>query len=135
MQLQQHQASEPVRLGDAFLEDKQWDMEAMVLSTISGQIEDEEEGEEEELLDSDEECDEGGEEGDEDGLSRGEAAFGGWALGSRVKSAGCRDLSCEGGVCGGAHIHILSGCFARRLFRRLQASHIGNCTGAKGAAL
>ena len=51
MQLQQHQASEPVRLGDAFLEDKQWDMEAMVLSTIAGQLEDEEEEEEEVLLD------------------------------------------------------------------------------------
>ena len=47
MQLQQHQAAGPVNISDSFLEEKQWDMEAMVLSTIAGKIEDEEEEEEE----------------------------------------------------------------------------------------
>ena len=48
MQLRQHQEAAPVNIGNAFLEDEQWDMEAMVLSTIAGQLEDEEEEEEEE---------------------------------------------------------------------------------------
>ena len=38
MQLEHHQAAGPVVISDAFLEEKQWDMEAMVLSTIVGQI-------------------------------------------------------------------------------------------------
>ena len=42
MQLEHHQAAGPVSISDAFLEEKQWDMEAMVLSTIAGQLEDEE---------------------------------------------------------------------------------------------
>ena len=62
MQLEEHQAAGPVDIGNAFLEDEQWDMEAMVLSTIAGQVEDEEEEEEEEILDQVEkecvECDE-----------------------------------------------------------------------------
>ena len=48
LQLEHHQAGGPVNITDAFLEEKQWDMEAMVLSTIAGQIEDEEEEEEKE---------------------------------------------------------------------------------------
>ena len=36
MQLEEHQAAGPVDIGNAFLEDEQWDMEAMVLSTIAG---------------------------------------------------------------------------------------------------
>ena len=97
MQLEHHQAAGPVNISDAFLEEKQWDMEAMVLSTIAGQIEDEEEEEEEqqqkldpvEKGDECDECDEG--------------AFEGWALEFRgYKSAGCRDLSGEGG-CAAAH--------------------------------
>ena len=99
LQLEHHQAAGPVNINDAFLEEKQWDMEAMVLYTIGGQIEDEEEEEEEEEGD---ECG-GCVEGDEDGPSGGEAAFGGWALGFRgYGSAGCRDSSCEGG-CAAAH--------------------------------
>ena len=43
MQLKQKQAAGPVDIGDPHLEDEQWDMEAMVLSTIAGQLEDEEE--------------------------------------------------------------------------------------------
>ena len=104
MQLEHHQAAGPVGISDAFLEEKQWDMEAMVLSTIAGQIEDEEEEEEkeEEPRDSVEEGDECGE-CDEDSPSKGKAAFGGWALGfSGYESAGCRDSSCEGG-CAAAH--------------------------------
>ena len=38
MQLEHHQAAGPVNISDAFLQEKQWDMEAMVLSTIAGQI-------------------------------------------------------------------------------------------------
>ena len=44
LQLEHHHAAGPVNITDAFLEEKAWDMEAMVLSTIAGQIEDEEEG-------------------------------------------------------------------------------------------
>ena len=56
LQLEQHQAAGPVDIGNAFLEDKQWDMEAMVISTIAGQLEDEEEEEDlPELLDGVEE--------------------------------------------------------------------------------
>ena len=69
-QLEHHQAAGPVNISDAFLEEKQWDMEAMVLSTIAGQIENEEEEEEEEegLPDPVEEGDECGgcDESDED---------------------------------------------------------------------
>ena len=90
----------PVDIGNAFLEDKQWDMEAMVISTIAGQLEDKEEEEDvPELLDGVEEgdCDAC----DEDGSSGGKDAFGGWALGFRG-AARCRDSSCEGG-CAVAH--------------------------------
>ena len=100
LQLEQHQAAGPVDIGNAFLEDKQWDMEAMVISTIAGQLEDEEEEEDvPELLDGVEEgdCDAC----DEDGSSGGKDAFGGWALGFRG-AARCRDSSCEGG-CAVAH--------------------------------
>ena len=45
MQLEQQQAAGPVNIGDPYVEDKQWDMEVMVLSTIAGQLEDEEEEE------------------------------------------------------------------------------------------
>ena len=38
-------------IGDPYLEDEQWDLEAMVLATIAGQLEDEEEEEEEEIRD------------------------------------------------------------------------------------
>ena len=58
IQLEERQAAGPVDLGDAYLEDEQWDMEAMVLSTIAGQLEDEEE--EEEVPDLVEMGDEGG---------------------------------------------------------------------------
>jgi hypothetical protein len=96
LKLEHHQAAGAVNISDAFLEEKQWDMEAMVLSTIAGQIEDEEEEEEEapylvEMGDERGGCDKGG-------PSRGETAFGGWALGFRgYESAGCPESSCEGG--------------------------------------
>ena len=97
LQLEHHQAAGPVEITDAFLEEEAWDMEAMVLSTIAGQIEDEEEEEEEEC--DGEDCG-GCDEFDEDGPSEGKAAFGGWALEFRgYESAGCRDASCEGGTC------------------------------------
>ena len=95
MQLQQHRAAGPVNISDSFLEEKQWDMEAMVLSTIAGKIEDEEEEEEEEVLDPVEEGDMCGgcDEGDEDG------PFGGWArrLVAHAGAAGCGESSCEDG--------------------------------------
>ena len=95
MQLEQQQAAGPVAIGDPYLEDEQWDMEAMVLSTIAGQLEDEEEEEEEEeeVLDPVENGDEVGEcdECDDDG------PFGGWALGFRGSSARCGESSCEDG--------------------------------------
>ena len=96
MQLKQHRAAGPVNISDSFLEEKQWDMEAMVLSTIAGKIEDEEEEEEEEeVLDPVEEGDMCGgcDEGDEDG------PFGGWArrLGAHAGAAGCGESSCEDG--------------------------------------
>ena len=43
LQLEERQAAGPVDIGDPYLEDEQWDMEAMVLATIAGQLEDEEE--------------------------------------------------------------------------------------------
>ena len=92
MQLEEIQAAGPVEIGDPYLEDKQWDMEAMVLSTIAGQLEDEEEEEEEEVLDpfgKGDECGGCGE-SDEDG------PFGGWALGFRGR-ARCGESSCEDG--------------------------------------
>ena len=73
MQLAEQQAAGPVNVYNPYLEDEQWDMEAMVLSTIAGQLEDEEE-EEEKVLDQAEEgvecggCDECDNEG----------AFGSW---------------------------------------------------------
>ena len=59
-------------IGDPYLDDEQWDMEAMVLATIAGQLEDEEEEEEEEEEIRVEcgECDE-------------KDPLGGWALGHR----------------------------------------------------
>ena len=92
MQLEQTQSAGLVDLGDAFLEDKQWDMEAMVLSTIAGELEDEEE--EEEVLDAFEKGDECGEcgEGDEVG------AFDGWALGHRFPAL-CDKSSCADALC------------------------------------
>ena len=51
MQLEAKQAAGPVDIADPYLEEEQWDMEAMVLSTIAGQLEDEEEEEEEAVLD------------------------------------------------------------------------------------
>ena len=70
-------------------------LEAMVLSTIAGKIEDEEEEEEEEVLDPVEEGDMCGgcDEGDEDG------PFGGWArrLGAHAGAARCGESSCEDG--------------------------------------
>ena len=104
MQLEEQQAAGPVDIGDPYLEDKQWDMEAMVLSTIAGQLEDEEEEEEEErlppLVEEGDECDDecgGCGDCDEDGApSGGKDAFGGWALGFRG-AAGCSESLCEGG--------------------------------------
>ena len=49
MQLEAKQAAGPVDIADPYLEEEQWDMEAMVLSTIAGQLEDEEEEEAEEV--------------------------------------------------------------------------------------
>ena len=46
MDLAVHQASGPVDIANPFLDDEQWDMEAMVLSTIVGQQEDEDDEEE-----------------------------------------------------------------------------------------
>ena len=40
IQLAMRQAAGPVDIGDPYLEDEQWDMEAMVLATIAGQLED-----------------------------------------------------------------------------------------------
>ena len=70
MQLQQQQAAGPLDISNPFLEDEQWDMEAMVLSTIAGQIEDEDEQEEEVPCGTYNGCDDVG-------------AFSGWALESR----------------------------------------------------
>ena len=50
LQLAERQAAGPVDIRDTYLEDEQWDMEAMVLATIAGQLEDEEEEEEEEEI-------------------------------------------------------------------------------------
>ena len=62
MQLAQRQAAGPVDISNPYLEDQQWDMEAMVLSTIAGKLEDEEEEEEEEdLVENGDECGECGE--------------------------------------------------------------------------
>ena len=49
MQLEEQQAAGPADINNPYLEDTQWDMEAMVLSTIAGQLEDEEEEEEKEV--------------------------------------------------------------------------------------
>ena len=38
IQLAMRQAAGPVDIGDPYLEDEQWDMEAMVLATISGEL-------------------------------------------------------------------------------------------------
>ena len=54
MQLEEQQAAGPVDICNPYLEDEQWDMEAMVLSTIAGKLEDEEEEEEaEDLVEND----------------------------------------------------------------------------------
>ena len=66
---------------DPYLEDKEWDMEAMVLATIAGQLEDEEEEEEEETHDECGECDE-------------EDPIRGWALGYRG-AVHCGESPCE----------------------------------------
>jgi hypothetical protein len=93
MQLAEQQAAGPVNVYNPYLEDEQWDMEAMVLSTIAGQLEDEEE-EEKEVLDQAEEGVECGE-CDEDECDN-EGAFGSWAL--EVHSAANRGKSsCEDG--------------------------------------
>ena len=42
LQLAGFQEAEPVDIFDPYLEDKLWDQEAMVLSTIAGQLQDEE---------------------------------------------------------------------------------------------
>ena len=78
MQLQQHQGAGPVDIGNPFLEDEQWDMEAMALCTIAGQLEDEEEEEEEEGEALDSVGD--GEEYEMCGESHDVVAFSGWAL-------------------------------------------------------
>ena len=94
-QLEEKQAAGPIELGDPFLEEGEWDMEAMVLSTIAGQLEDEEEETEEEVhvLDP---ADKGAfDECDDDG------PFGGWALGFRG-AARCCESSGENG-CAAAH--------------------------------
>jgi hypothetical protein len=99
-QLEEKQAAGPIELGNPFLEDEQWDMEAMVLSTIAGQLEDEEEEEtEEEVPDLVEKgaCDEC----DDDN------PFGGWALGFRG-AARCCESSGENG-CAAAHSSTGSG--------------------------
>lgn len=99
MQLDGKQAAGPIDLRDPYLEDEQWDMEAMVLSTIAGQLEDEEEEEEEVpervTKEEEEEVEKGDESGacdecDEDG------PFGGWALKYRG-AARCGESSCEDG--------------------------------------
>ena len=69
-------------IGDPYLEDEQWDMEAMVLATIAGELEDEEEEEEEEeIRDVCGECDE-------------EDPIRGWALEYRG-AAHCGESLCE----------------------------------------
>ena len=85
LQLEERQAAGPVDIGDPYLEDEQWDMEAMVLATIAGQLEDEEEEEEEkETRDECGECDERDE----------EVPLGDWALAYRG-AAHCGESSCE----------------------------------------
>ena len=95
MQLEEIQAAGPVEIGDPYLEDKQWDMEAMVLSTIAGQLEDEEEEEEEAVLDLVEEGDESGGCGE----CGEDVPFGGWARPAREfrGAAHCGESSCEDG--------------------------------------
>jgi hypothetical protein len=46
MRLASFQSAAPVNIFDPFLEEEQWDKEAMVLSTIAGQMEDEEDEDE-----------------------------------------------------------------------------------------
>jgi hypothetical protein len=46
MRLASFQSAAPVNIFDPFLEEEQWDKEAMVLSTIAGQLEDEEDEDE-----------------------------------------------------------------------------------------
>jgi hypothetical protein len=75
MQLEEQQAAGPADINNPYLEDTQWDMEALVLSTIAGQLEDEEEEEEKEVPDPAEEGDERGRCDDCDD----DSAFGGWA--------------------------------------------------------
>ena len=79
MQLEAKQAAGPVDIADPYLEEEQWDMEAMVLSTIAGQLEDEEEEEEEAVLDLVEEGDECGGCGE----CGEDVPFGGWARPAR----------------------------------------------------
>ena len=57
MRLASFQSAAPVNIFDPFLEEEQWDKEAMVLSTIAGQLEDEEDEDVEcELAEEDEEA-------------------------------------------------------------------------------
>ena len=95
MQLEAKQAAGPVDIADPYLEEEQWDMEAMVLSTIAGQLEDEEEEEEEEVLDLVEEGDECGGCGE----CGEDVPFGGWARPAREfrGAAHCGESSCEDG--------------------------------------
>jgi len=99
LQLEEKQSAGPVDITNPFLEDEQWDMEAMVLSTIAGELEDEEE-EEEEVLDPGYavEC------GSPDNVG----PFDGWALGFRG-AALCDKSSCEDASCAAAHTSTPSG--------------------------
>ena len=94
MQLSQQQAAEPVDLSNPYLADETWDMEALVLETIAGQLEDDDEEEEDDTPVKEEDaeeffCCETAEE--EPG------PFDGWALGSRgARQDECCAVACTG---------------------------------------
>jgi hypothetical protein len=97
IQLEERQTAGPVDLGDAYLDDEQWDMEAMVLSTIAGQLEDEEEEEVEEAPDL---VGMGDEFGDCEGCDEDDAPIGcDWVPKSALRAfrgyGHCQDGTCE----------------------------------------
>ena len=90
MQLAKQQAAEPSDISNPFLDDKEWDMEALVLETIAGQLEDEEEEEDDDTPPVKEESDDV--QYCEDAEPE-QGPFDGWALASRGATQP-RDTSC-----------------------------------------
>lgn len=90
LELAEHQAAVPANIADPYLNDDQWDKEAMVLCTIAGQLEDEQE---ETML-----CDPEEEELQREECDSPHAAFSGWALGHRGAAPEV-DSSCQLACC------------------------------------